>query len=108
LLQNVLDHPLPFHPGPIRLMGGASGYMDGRKVVRMNLEDGEGPLMLFVVQQTDRLDDVEQMDGHSQYFTGHVNNTDCIAWTDHDQAFLLIGNRAPNDLAVVADRIYAR
>lgn len=108
-LQTNLDKTMRVPLDSVKLVGAATGYLpDGRRIARADLQDGQGALDLYVVQQTDRLDDVEQMDGHSQYSAGKFENKPCVAWSDHGREFILVGQRPLDALCETADALSLR
>lgn len=107
-VRQVLDTPSTVLPGQMLVTGAGQGTIDGHRAVRLNFVDDKGAMSLFVVQQSDRLDDVEQMDGHSSYYLARLNDAYCINWTDGNRAFLLVGRRSPQELAQIADMLSAR
>lgn len=108
-LQGFLpEQRLSMPENNIRVLGGAVGQMDGKKIVRLNLEDGKGELALFIVSQVNHVDDMQQLQGHSMYSAGRVNNRNCLTWNDGGWAYLMIGERSIDELVHAADAMYSR
>jgi anti-sigma factor RsiW len=107
-LQQNLDRDMPSKSNFVNVVGGAVGFLpDGRKIARADLEDSAGRLQLYVVQEADRWDGVEHIDGHSQYSGTRINEINCITWTGHGRAYVLVGDRPAPDLCDVADHLNA-
>lgn len=107
-VRQILDRPSTTLPERLIITSAAEGSIDGHHAARVNFVDERGTLSLFVVEQTDRLDDVEQMDGHSSYYLAKLNDAYCVNWTDGNRALLLVGKRTPEELSQIADRFFSR
>jgi len=105
-LQKYFDSKWPSQPDMISLVGGATGYLeDGRKITRVDLQDRQGMLRLYMVQSVDRMDGGAPVSAGSQYSAARVNDSNCIAWTGNNRAFVLVGDRPVDQLCLVADQL---
>jgi anti-sigma factor RsiW len=84
----------------------AQGNIDGRKASRIRLVDGDGQLVLFVIQ------DVGGFAGQASlgngYGKGVINGANAVSWSQDRMGYLLIGARPPESLATLADSLRAR
>lgn len=107
-LQNNLDQAMPMKSNTLNVIGGAMGYFHGRKIARADLEDGQGLVDLFVVHTSNGVDGVEPLEAHGQFSGGRINDLNCITWTDHGNAYMLIGKRPIDGLVDVAATLYPK
>ncbi|HZH97987.1 MAG TPA: hypothetical protein VEX38_03375, partial [Fimbriimonadaceae bacterium] len=78
---------------------------DGRRIVKLTLRDRRGDLALIVVERTQKVDDLERVEGNSNYRGGTINGLNCVTWSDQGAACMLIGDRPIEDLCALADGI---
>lgn len=83
---------------------GASGIVEGRPVVRVDLTDESGPIILIAVGGVDSVDGnaTRDADGLCRHQVGDLN---CVSWKDGDYAVLLMGPRGHQELEDVARTI---
>lgn len=98
--------PIEFNARPVRVLGAQKGEWDGRRAVRLDLEDGVGPMILFMVGGVQK---VHSGDGSTQgrYCLTQMQGVNAVSWVSGDYAFLLAGNRGFNDLVIAAEKICA-
>ena len=59
----------------------------------------------IVVERTQKVDDLERVEGNSNYRGGTINGLNCVTWSDQGAACMLIGDRPIEDLCALADGI---
>ncbi len=104
-LEGVMNGPMPSHPESVRVIGGASGVINGHKMVRINLADTIGTMAFFMMEDVQRIADAESTKGG--FALCKVNGTNAVGWTEGNRSFLLIGERPTDDLEIVAAAIRA-
>jgi hypothetical protein len=103
-LQDNLSQTMHPAQDQVTVERGAFGHLpDGRRVTEASLHDSTGALTLFVVEQANKVDDVEHVD--TRYSGGTIGSKNCITWTDGGNAYLLAGERSLNELCQRADSI---
>ena len=95
-------------PAPLQVIGVARvtslaiGYVDGRRTANLTLNDGHGPVSLFVIKDTSGIDGLDVRD--SGYQCGTINESRAVSWTDSGYLFLLLGPRPHEELLRLADQ----
>ncbi len=95
-------------PSEVRIVGGAVGHVENRVVARMQLSDEKGTLSLIVIPGGVSLSGVRPVAPGSRYLTGRIDDLNCVVWEDSGLALILIGDRSPQALGGVADRVAVR
>lgn len=103
LFKGIME-PMVIRPESVKVVGGASGMIDGHKVVRLNLTDDTGPLALFLFADTEKLEDAQNLDGQG-FAICNVNGWKGITWFDKPHSYLLIADRPFDELQLVAQAI---
>jgi len=89
----------------VQVVGGAYGFNDGHRILRLNLVDQIGGMRLLVISDVQAIDGLERLDSSGPYYAGKLGQLNCVAWSDHDSALLLLGDRSIADLCAVAGAI---
>lgn len=89
-----------------RVINVSMGTVDGRKAARMTIDDGQGPVNLFVIAGTSGIESLGAID--SGYNCGNINDNVAVSWTDRGYLCLLIGSRNEEELKHLADLIRAK
>lgn len=105
-LEGVMNGPMPSQPESVQVLGGASGVINGHKMVRINLVDSIGAMAFFMMEDVQRIDDAESTSKHG-FALCKVNGSNAVGWTEGNRSFLLIGERPMDDLEVIATAIRA-
>ena len=93
---------IPVEPGQVKVVNAYEGQMNGRRVVRLNLEDNVGPLSLFMAT----CDEFTDRAGSNEYGIVRVNlDALGLTWSQEGKSFLLVGKRDPEALQAVAESI---
>jgi len=101
--QDVMSGPMADAPEAVKVLGAATGLMNGHKVVRINLGDTIGPMALFALQNIGGIEDAQK--GEGGFFACQFNGTNGVSWTEGPHSYLLIGDRPIDDLETVARAI---
>ena len=88
--------------GVARVTSLSIGYVDGRRTANLTLNDGRGPVSLFVISDTSGIDGLDVPD--SGYRCGVINEARAVSWTDSGYLFLLLGPRPHDELLRLADQ----
>lgn len=96
--------PMNLGSNAVHVLRGATGMHDGRRAIRLDLQDRNGAMELFVVLDAESVDGLEWDAGHD-YYVGKMNDMNCVAWSQANCSFLLIGDRQVADLCRVAEVI---
>lgn len=104
--QDVMSGPMADPNESLQIVGGASGTMNGHKVVRLNLVDSIGPMAFFELQNVRGIEDAHQESGG--FAACQVNGTNGVSWIRGPHSYLLIGNRPIDDLVLVAQTLRGR
>lgn len=105
-LEGVMNGPMPAHPESVQVIGGASGVINGHRMVRINLADPTGPMAFFMMENVQRIADAEGITRRG-FSISKVNGANGVGWNEGRRAFLLIGERPIDDLELVAEAIRA-
>jgi hypothetical protein len=100
-LGSVLEAPV-VQPDTVAVTGAATGFVEGRRAVRLHLADQRGEMVMFVISEVDRIDDVERLDSKRPYYVRRLNNVNCVAWTFEGNAFIMMGDRPFEELCQIA------
>lgn len=91
----------------VQVVGGAVGTYDARKVLRLNLQTEIGPAVLFAIENTGSVANMQPMDS-SNLCQARVNSLNCVSWTMDGVAYMLFSERPFQDLKKLAERLRAK
>lgn len=103
-LEGVMNGPMPSQPESVQVIGGASGVINGHKMVRINLADSIGTMAFFMMEDVQRIADAEAVSKRG-FALCKVNGTNAVGWSEGPRSFLLMGERPIDDLEMVAAAI---
>jgi len=106
-LEGVMNGPMPTQPESVQVIGGASGMINGHKMVRVNLVDSIGTMAFFLMEDVQRIADAESTTKRG-FSICKMNGTNAVGWSEGNRSFLLIGERPIDDLEIVATAIRGR
>lgn len=92
-------------PQRMEIKSRAYGSIDGHEMMRLTLRDPNGDMALIAVNGVLPLDGLGELPRDHSIRLGHVGDKRCVAWTDSVNTFVLIADRAYQDLATTASRI---
>lgn len=90
-------------PNVAQVVGGAVGSIDGRRVVRLELSDGRGPLSLFAIQAVSSLEGLETDD--AGFRCGAINDRPAVSWKQQGCLLILVATRTTAELKQIAESI---
>jgi anti-sigma factor RsiW len=99
--RNLGEVPRPVAKLPGRVTHVACGYIDGRRAVRLSLEDGLGRMTFFSLQSTTSIDVLQQAEG--DYKLGLLGGVPAVAWSDNGYLLILAGDRGTEALIRAAE-----
>jgi anti-sigma factor RsiW len=91
----------------VLILRGARGVVDGRTMVRLDMQDANGIVSLIAVQEASVVG-AEPIPGSDRYQQGNVPGKNCITWQDGDYTVVLTSNRSVPDLIAFADNVVNR
>lgn len=95
--------PMEVEPEKVRIVGAASGMMDGHRVGKVHLVDPIGPMALFMFENTAGIDAGQA--NPQGFCLCSVNGSNGIGWSEPPHSYFLIGDRSFEDLQVIATAI---
>jgi hypothetical protein len=101
--QDVMSGPMVDTPESIQIVGAASGVINSHRVVRLSLVDTSGSLALFILQNTEGIEDAQARG--AGYSACQMNGANGVAWTEGPHSYMLVGRRTHDDLAAIATAI---
>ena len=94
-------------PRRMDIVGYSAGHLDGRPVTAFTLRDPNGTFGLLVLPGVLDLEGTAPLSDRA-YKMGHLQGLNCIAWTDGQSTFSVVGDRAYEDLVAVATALQPR
>ncbi len=105
-LSGVMDGPMPVQPDTLQVVDGAKGRVNGHQMVRLNLMDAQGPMTLFIVADTQRVEDAEHVNEQGIGICP-LNGANAVGWADSNFGYILIGSRPFDSLVKIAQEVRA-
>lgn len=84
-----------------QIVGGAVGSVDGRKAVRLELNDGRGQLTLIGIASAASLEGLDSDD--AGYRCGSINDRSAVSWTSQGCLYILLAPRSTAELKQIAE-----
>jgi anti-sigma factor RsiW len=106
--QAIGPMPIAIQTTGMRFDGGIQGIYNGHRVVRLNLQDQNGPFILLVLADTEGVEGAEPVSERQRFSTGRINALTCISWTEGHFTLVLVGKRPAGELCRLADQICVR
>lgn len=101
-VRGIFDGAEPVHAGKFVLHQASRGMVNGLDVRRLDFSDQYGLMRLFVMEGEHGLVDSDNTEG---YLPVQVQEVGGITWHAQGRTFLLIGDRTPEKLSLVADAL---
>lgn len=105
-VQDVLSNEFNVQPRDLAVMGGGVGRTEnGKRVTRIDLNDGQGVMHLIAFEKTSRVEGMEPMNSLADFSRGKFNTLNCVMWHEADASVFLVGNRPHDELCEIAESI---
>ncbi|MEQ1823711.1 MAG: hypothetical protein ABL949_14475 [Fimbriimonadaceae bacterium] len=102
-LRGLADRNVPLQTDVVRVHSAQQGNLNGHNVVRLDVSDAKGNMVLYIASDSSRFQD--STSGTGEYGSLRVGEASGITWSRSGMAFLLLGDRNDEDLKAVANRI---
>jgi anti-sigma factor RsiW len=78
---------------------------DGRRVVAFDMRDSRGVMSLLVIPGVTTIDAMSETDATGAFGAGMIGQSNYVCWVDGGYALVLIGDRSPQELQTIGERI---
>lgn len=102
-LRGLADRNVPLQTDVLRVLSAQRGNLNGHNVVRLDVADAKGNMILYIASDASQFQDSLSRPG--AYGSVRVGEASGITWARSGMAFLLLGDRNNSDLRAAADRI---
>jgi hypothetical protein len=102
-LRGLADRNVPLQTDVLRVISAQRGNLNGHNVVRLDVADVKGNMILYIASDAAQFQDSGSHSGN--YGSIRVGEAMGLTWAKSGMAFLLLGDRSNDELVSVADRI---
>jgi len=106
LNQDIGSAPVTVPGGELRVIGMARRVIDGRPVVRFELEDRVGPISVLAIGKADKIEGLS--DDQVAMHEWKAGNRNCVSWVDRDVIMVIASEREMSLVRELAESFITR